>query len=325
MNKQYILVFLLSTIFTELFSQGISIPRDTSYTVAQVFRQIRKDYPFAIPAKDSLPKGLLVFKNVVYSNSAASRFGVRDLHLDVYRPDSRKLLPALIMVHGGGWRSGDKQMEVPLAQMIAKRGFVSIPVEYQLSPEAKYPAAIYNIKSAIRWLKANAETYGIDTSKIVISGTSAGGQIAALVAATNGVAAFEGNREGLKTSSVVNAVINIDGVISFLAPGSLNLNRKPDSPDILWLGGDFSEKPDVWKEASAGFWANEKMVPILFLNSGYSRFHAGQDELIASLNEWGVYYQVHKVDVKVHPFWLFHPWAEKTADYMVSFMHKIFR
>jgi pectinesterase len=64
---------------------------------------------------------------------------------------------------------------------------------------------------------------------------------------------------------------------------------------------------------------------MLFLNSGFSRFHAGQDELIGMMKEWGVYTEVHQFNVKVHPFWLFHPWVDGTIDYMNGFLKKLWK
>ncbi|WP_316739140.1 alpha/beta hydrolase [Pedobacter aquatilis] len=324
--KISILIFILCFISQIVKGQAKNnIPKDTSYSVSNVYRQIHKQYPYAVPAKDIAGANIRQVRNLTYLTLKNTKFGSRDLHLDIFRPDNKALLPAVIMIHGGGWRSGDKSMEVPLAQLVAIQGFVTIPVEYQLSLEAPYPAAVLNIKSAIRWVKANAKAYLIDTNRIAISGTSAGGQLAALVGTTNNVSKFESPECNLKTTSTVHAVINIDGVISFLAPASLNLVRKADSMDITWLGGTFEERPQIWKDASAGFWANEKTVPILFLNSGYSRFHAGQDELVASMEEWGIYHEVHKLNVQVHPFWLFQPWADETAAYMTAFMKKVLR
>ena len=144
----------------------------------------------AVPAKDSIPKGVVADRNIVYTTLATTPFGKRDLRLDIFRPGKAGKYPALIMIHGGGWRSGTKEMQVPMAEMLAAEGFVTIPVEYQLSLEAKYPAAVYNIKSAIRWVHANADKYGIDTSKIAISGCSAGGHLASLVGMTNAVQSF---------------------------------------------------------------------------------------------------------------------------------------
>lgn len=320
----YKLTLLFVVACTYVKAQQKPIPVDSSYSVANVYKQIHKDFPYAVPAKDSLPANVIAHRNLVYTTLPQTAFGKRDLHLDVFTPAAKGTYPALIMIHGGGWRSGTRSMQVPMAQMLAAKGFVTIPVEYQLSLEAKYPAAVFNIKSAIRWVKANAAKYNIDTNRIAISGCSAGGQLASLVGMTNNVPQFEGDHGNKGTSSAVKAIVDIDGVLDFLAPSSLNLVRKPNSPDIEWLGGSFETHPTTWKEASAIYWAKPATaLPILFLNSGYSRFHAGQDELIGMMNEWKIYTQVHKFDVMVHPFWLFHPWVDETVDVTAAFLQKV--
>lgn len=321
-------LLLTSIVFlagAQLTAQPAGIPRDTTYNVARVHRQIQRDFPYAFPAKDSVPAGVVAERDLVYATMPSTPWGKRDLHVDLFRPAKEGQYPALIMVHGGGWRSGNKSMQVPMAEMIAQRGVVTVAVEYQLSLEAPYPAAVYNIKAAIRWMRANADAYGIDPNRIAISGCSAGGHLAALVGLTNGVARFEGGLGNPGFSSAVQAILNIDGVVDFLAPSSLNKERAPDSADIAWLGGSFTQKPEIWKEASPIFWANERSVPMLFLNSGFSRFHSGQDELIGMLNEWGVYHEVYPFNVKVHPFWLFHPWVDETVNYMTDFMRKVLK
>lgn len=317
------LFFLLRVCFAG--AQQLPIPVDSSYNVNRVYNQIHKDFPYAVPAIDRVPTGVMAIRDIVYTTLRETPFGKRDLHLDLFRPSAKGVYPALVMVHGGGWRSGTRNMQVPMAEMLAAKGIVTIPVEYQLSLEAKYPAAVYNIKSAIRWVKLHAAEYGIDTNRVAISGCSAGGQLAALVGLTNGLTQFEGTMGNNGAGSRVKAIIDIDGVLDFMAPMSLNLDRKPDSPDIEWLGGSFEQKPLTWKEASPIFWAEQKRaVPILFLNSGYSRFHSGQDELIGMMKEWGMYTQVHKFDIKVHPFWLFHPWVDETVNIITAFLKKEF-
>lgn len=329
MNRKLLTCFTIAfsiLLFRDLKAQIKTIPIDSSYSVANVYKQIHKDFPYAVPAKDSVPAGVIAARNLVYTTLPETPFGKRELHLDVFRPQGKGTHPALIMIHGGGWRSGTRSMQVPMAQMLAAKGFVTVPVEYQLSLEAKYPAAIHNIKSAIRWVKLHAAEYGIDTNRIAVSGCSAGGQLAALVGMTNGVELFEGTMGNTGASSNVKAIVDIDGVLDFMAPSSLNLDRKPNSPDIEWLGGSFEEKPLIWKQASAIFWASQKTaVPVMFFNSGYSRFHSGQDELIGMMNEWGIYTQVHKFNVMVHPFWLFHPWVDETVDVTAAFLKKVLK
>jgi pectinesterase len=319
------LTFLFFGMLLNAQTKYLAIPLDTSYTPYQSWIKIKNNYPEARIAYPQLPKGVLAEENLVYTTLKATAFGDRNLHLDLFRPAKAGKYPLLVMIHGGGWRSGNKSMQLPMAQRIAANGFVTVAVEYQLSLEAKYPAAVHNIKAAIRWLRANADRYNIDTSRMAISGCSAGGQLAALVGMTNGLSKFEGNKGNLNYSSSVDAVIDIDGVVDFLAPASLNLERKPNSADIDWLGGSFVEKPEVWKEASAIFWVNPKSVPVLFVNSGFSRFHAGQDEMTDIMKEFNIYAEVQKFDVKVHPFWLFHPWMEPTTDYMIAFLNKVLK
>lgn len=298
-------------------------PQDTSYTVYSTFVKLRKHYPSIRIITPILPENFKSFENEVYK-SIRHENAVRDLHVDVYRPNDKKKYPALMMIHGGGWRSGNKTMERPMAQQIALAGYVAIPVEYELSLEAPYPNAVYDIKAAIRFVKDNADKYGIDTTKIAIEGESAGGQLAMLVAMTNNVALFEGDKGTSKSSSAVHAGIDVDGVVDFLAPNSLNIVRKPDSPDAFWLGGTFEQKPLIWKEASPIYWAGKNSVPVAFITSTQPRFHAGRDEMIDILNQNNIYSESHTISDTPHSFWLYDPWFEPTKDYIVNFMRTVF-
>lgn len=322
LSKQFLLLFI--SLFTTFNSEAIVIPKDTSYTSYQTFQKIRKKYPTVKLLEPLNDNNLQSFEQLVYK-SVNNEQGDRLLHLDIFRPKNKNNYPALIMIHGGGWRSGDKSMEKPMAQQIAMNGYVTVPVEYRLSIEAKYPAAIQDIKAAIRWIKDNAGKYGIDTTKIAIEGESAGGQLAMLVAMTNNLPQFEGDKKGSKSSSVVHAAIDVDGVVDFLAPNSLNKLRKPDSSDAFWLGGIFEEKPLLWKEASPIYWLGSKSVPTLFITSSVPRFHAGRDEMIDILNQNGIYSESYSIPDSPHSFWLFEPWAEPTKEYILTFLKKILK
>jgi len=323
-NLLFICVFVFSISQIEAQKPKITIPKDTSFNVKSDYKKNLKYFPYIKPATDSLPNNVNAQRDVVYTTLKNTPFGDRDLHIDIFSPKKPGKHPALLMVHGGGWRAGDKSLQIPMAQKLAARGYVTVCIEYQLSLEAKYPAAVFNIKSAIRWMRANAEKYNIDINKIAVSGCSAGGQLALLVGLTNGIENKEGNHGNFGYSSDIQAIIDIDGVVDFMAPESLNLTRKPNSPDIEWLGGSFYEKPEIWKDASSIFWANEKSPPIMFLNSGFPRFTAGQNELIGMMNNWGIYSEVHKFDEKIHPFWLYNPWVNSVVNYMDNFLIKVF-
>jgi len=215
-------------------------------------------------------------------------------------------------------------MQWPMATRLAERGFVTICPEYQLSQEALYPAALYNIKAVIRWARANADRFNIDTSKIATSGCSAGGQLALLTGLTSGVEEKEGDLGYNEYSSDIQAIIDIDGAVNFLEPLSIKSNRVEYTAYNEWLGGAFYDNVETWVDASPIYWAWKGSPPILFVKSGFPRFTAGHYELIGMMEEWGIYTEVHKFDIKIHPFWLLDPWVEPTVDYMEGFLKKVF-
>ncbi len=139
------------------------------------------------------------------------RAGDHPLLLDIYQPtDPGKPHPLIVWVHGGAWRSGSKD-NVPITRML-EHGFAIASVEYRLSPIARFPAQIHDIKAAIRYLRAHADEYGFDKDKIIVAGASAGGHLAALVGVSNGVEPLEGEiGEQRQTPSDVQAVVSFYG------------------------------------------------------------------------------------------------------------------
>ncbi len=302
------------------------IPRDTSFTPYQAWLKIKKEFPEAKIVVAKLPEGSVANYDVVYATLPDTPYGKRDLHMDIFRPKKRGDYPALLLLHGGGWRSGNRTMQNPLAQNIAKHGFVTATVEYRLSPEALYPAAVYDVKAAIRFMRAHAKAYFVDPNRIAISGSSAGGQLAALVGMTGGMAKFEGNGENAKYSTKLQAIIDMDGILDFTDPNESGKDSDPAKPSAgaWWFGGTYKQVPEKWMEASPLIYAGKDTPPILFVNSALPRFHAGRDSLIAILNKYGIYTEVHTIPNTPHPFWLFEPWFETTVDYMVKFLQKTF-
>lgn len=322
---KWLLVLSCACGFTELNAQTTgTFERDTTYTTYQAWKKIIKNYPQASIVYERRSDKVRVFDNLEYARLTDPQGRVRALHVDVFTPTAKGSYPALLMIHGGGWRSGHKGMERPMAQRLAEKGIVTIPVEYRLSLEARYPAAIHDIKAAVRWAKLNADKFGIDTTRIAIEGNSAGGQLAALVGMTGFDPAFEGMVGSFGATSRVHAVVDIDGVVDFLSPASIKIPRKPDAADAFWLGGVFEEKPLLWKEASPIFHVDQHAVPVLFICSGQPRFHAGRDELIDLLSQQKIYTEVHTFADSPHSFWLLEPWFEPTLDYIDGFMKRIF-
>ncbi|WP_082632240.1 pectinesterase family protein [Algoriphagus resistens] len=287
--------------------------KDSSFNLEDAWKKDVKNFPHIKPVYPIHNEKVTSFKGHVYKTS-----GNRKLKLDVYVPKDAKFpRPAIVMIHGGGWKSGDKELQVPMAMAVAQRGFVSAVVEYRLSPEAQYPAAIHDVKEAIRWLKVHAVEFGLDTSQMAISGSSAGGQIAALVGLTNSKE-YEGETE-LKASSEVQAIIDMDGVLAFHHPESAEGQVASE-----WLGGTYERKPGVWDAASPLYLVNPNLKPILFINSQYPRFHAGRDELVAKLDQKDIYSEVLTFPDTPHPFWLYDRWFDPTVNAIIEFLDKVF-
>jgi pectinesterase len=298
-------------------------PRDTSFTVYGAYIKESRKYPFIRIVKPLLPEGVKADTNVVYAS-----YGERALCMDVFYPADERggTFPAVILVHGGAWRSGDRSQQIPMAERLAAEGYVSAAVEYRLSGEARFPAAVFDLKAAVRFIRANALKYRVDPGRIAVLGCSAGGQLAALVGITNGRMEFEGGGGHPDESSGVQAIVDVDGVLDMTAPDSKKYDDDPQKPSAaaLWLGGSYKTMPDRWKEASPLFYVDPKSPPILFVNSSQPRFHAGRDEMIERLRTFGIKYEMCTMPDTPHPFWLFHPWFEKTLERIVHFLDSVF-
>jgi acetyl esterase/lipase len=320
-NSMRLLLLICFFISFGAMAQEATFPRDTSYTIKSAYEKLRKNYPAIRMVDAATPKGVASQEDQVYR-----RLGNRALHLDVYYPaksrnkDMAKRLPAVLMVHGGGWRTGDKSLVKPMAQALAAKGYVTAAVEYRLSMEASYPAAVHDLKAAIRWLRANADQYSIDTSKIAIYGTSAGGQLAALVGTTNGLQNMEGEGAHPEQSSKVQAIIDVDGILAFKHPES-----EEGTMAAQWLGGTWEEVPQNWEEASALTHVDENTPPVLFISSSYPRFHAGRGDMVKVLEQEEVYNEHWNIPDSPHSFWLFHPWFKPSLQYTTNFLNKVFK
>jgi pectinesterase len=313
-------IFIILSLLCSITIKGQNFPVDSSFTLHSAYQKEKKYYPFIKPVYPVIPDDIAVTQNAVYAD-----YGKRKMHVDIYKPkESKSKQPCVVLIHGGGWSSGNKTMEAPLAIYLAQRGFVTATVEYRLSPEAKYPAGVTDIKNAIRWLRKNAQKYQIDDEKIAISGTSAGGQLAALVATTGHSELFVDSTFLPGYSNEVQALVNIDGVLAFLHPLSSEGIDKPGKPSAAtrWFGSNKKESKPLWEEASALNHVDHNTPPTLFINSQHPRFHAGRDDMIKIMDSLGIYSEVHEIPDTPHPFWLFDPWFEQTAQYTYNFLQK---
>ncbi len=303
---------------------GLSQERDTSFAMYSTYVKTKKKYPEISMVTDSMPKGMRSKRDMTFCS-----VGDRQLKLDVFYPRKkiRTGYPAVLLIHGGGWRSGDRSQNIPLAERLASKGYVTVNPEYRLSAEATYPAAVTDLKAAIRWLRANARKFRIDTNKVAVLGFSAGGQLAALIGTTNGKSYFEGESAcNTDRSSSVQAIVDLDGTLAFIHPESgEGDDSKGPSAATLWFGASKAEKPELWNEASPLNHVTSTTPPILFINSSVARMHAGRDDMIAKLNQFKIYSEVHTFKDAPHVFPLFNPWFDPTLNLTVEFLDRIFK
>lgn len=196
-----------------------------------------------------------------------ARVGDRVLQMDLHLPANPNP-PVLVYVHGGAWRAGTRA-DVPVAGLLAQ-GFAIASVDYRLSTEAVFPAQVHDIKAAIRFLRAKASLFGINTARIGIIGTSAGGHLAALVGVSNGVTDLEGKvGEHLDQSSDVQAIVSLYGAsnLQSILSQSTDFGKKMRVPALeLLLGGSPSEKPALAQLASPVAHLDKADPPLLLIH-----------------------------------------------------------
>ena len=219
-----------------------------------------------------------LIRDVVYYSPS------RELFADVYLPGGlQEPCAAIIWVHGGGWRSGDRHLAPDLRRFYAERGYAMVSIDYRLSSEATFPAPVQDLKTSVRWLKQSADSFGIDPKRIALWGSSAGAHLAALAAAS-GTGRFEGS-EYLDQSSSVAGVVAGYAPVDFLQmdahrdpkgtpsedlesvqlpPGSLSTN--PDSMESLFLGVPIQMCPERVQEANPITYVESGLPPFLLLH-----------------------------------------------------------
>jgi len=165
----------------------------------------------------------------------------------------------------------------------------------------------------VRYLRANAAHYYIDPDHIGAIGGSAGGQLVALLGATNGRPEFEGAGTDASASSAVQAVVDIDGLADFTGPALLAKEAENPGAPVRFLGGSYAARAAVWRAASAIDQVGPLSAPTLFINStAPAPILPGRREMQAKLTALGIASQVVVIPDTPHPFWLVNPWFEPT-------------
>jgi len=196
-----------------------------------------------------------------------ARVGEVSLKLDLHRPQADNP-PLILYVHGGAWRAGTKS-DVPIYDLLGQ-GFAIASVDYRLSTQAQFPAQAHDIKAAIRYLRANAAQLHINTGKIAIAGSSAGGHLAALVGVTNGQKELEGKvGDHLDQSSDIACIISLYGAsnLQTILGQSTEHGLEMRVPALKLLLGDVpAKKSELAKLASPVAHLDKTEPPLLLIH-----------------------------------------------------------
>lgn len=297
---------------------GVTNKIDTSYSTYSAYINSIKTHPEARIVQEFLGLNIVQKRNIAFLKTEE-----QTLHLDAFYPTNLSNCKTIVIVHGGGWRTGNRQQHIPLAQKLASLGYACFTVEYRLSTHALFPAAVKDVKYAIKWIKEQQLAFPIDTSKVAIVGFSAGGQLAALIGSTNQNSFFEHDSPKSKASSSVQAIVDLDGILAFIHPESgEGDDSKSTSAATYWFGYSKTQNPDLWKKGSALTYAGVATPPTLFINSSIERMHAGRTDYINELTKHSIYTEVKTFENSPHSFVLFEPWFTPMVETIDTFLEK---
>jgi acetyl esterase/lipase len=247
----------------------------------------------ALPAAAQRPPKIEL--DVVYSKP-----GERELKLDLARPaEGKGPFPCVVCLHGGGWRLGNKRDLRSWIEFLAHRGYVAARVGYRLAPDCTFPAQIEDAKTAVRFLRANADRYGIDKDRLAALGYSAGGHLACLLGLADEKCGFEG-KECPDESSRVQAVVDYFGPTDLAGfAKDASAQRGMLGP---FIGAKYADNPTAHDRASPIKYVSKAAPPFLI-------FHGTKDgivpieqsrQLADRLKELGVSYRLVEIPDEGH-------------------------
>lgn len=216
-----------------------------------------------------------------------------DQHLQVnlaHPKSGTAVRPAVLCIHGGGFRAGKRERWDDLCKRLAAKGYVAATCTYRLAPKYQFPAAIHDVKAAVRWLRSNAAKYQIDPQRIGVIGDSAGGHLVQFLGVTGGVAEFEGQGGNPDQSSRVSCVVNYYGPSDF----TKSYGKSVDAAEVLplWLGGDDTKEHHKHVLASPLNWVTPDAAPTLLI-------HGTKDPYVAYEQAVWMRDRLKAVDVEV--------------------------
>lgn len=263
---------------------------------------------------------------VFYKNDVVySEIDGQPLHLQILRPGMEPDLrfPLILYIQGSGWRKQDCYNELPNLYPLAKAGYVVASVEHRASTVAPFPAAVTDVKAAIRFLRAHADEFCIDPEQVGVFGSSSGGHLALMTGLTGDMEEFK-NDQYADQSDAVKAIVDFFGPTDVThindAPRGPELDLEGVQPEDDFFGGCVREHPEISQKGNPLNYVtpNRKLPPILIA-------HGDQDDLVPfqqsvlmydKLKECNQLVEFYKVLSVGHGIYM---WTEEMMDIVVRF------
>jgi acetyl esterase/lipase len=243
---------------------------------------------YARQAEAGAPYSCEYLPDVTYAT-----YGERTMRLQIVRPMAlRSKVPLILFIQGSGWKKQTLYFQIPNLSIVAARGYVVASVEYRETPDARFPAQLEDVKCAIRFLRANADRFGIDPERVGVWGDSSGGHLSLMTGLTPG---RYRNEPFPDVRDDVAAVVDYYGISDLLSLGKFNDYEQHDaatSPEAMLIGGSVLEKTEEARRASPIHQPLDVDLPpflivhgdcdaIIHIDQSYGMYHAlrraGQD------------------------------------------------
>jgi acetyl esterase/lipase len=214
--------------------------------------------------------------------------GDEPLLAEVYVPRGEGPFPGILVVHGGGWRGGNRFQLTHAAKALAERGYTAVAIDYRLAPKHVFPAQIDDCKSAVRWMRTNAAKYKIDPSHVGGYGYSAGGHLVALLGASD-----DDKNDKTEGADATKRVFStrLQAVAAGGAPCDFNFLPAENELLAYWLGGSRAKKAEAYRLASPTTFVSADDPPMFF-------FHGDSDMIVPRLSSVWMSARLAAVNVK---------------------------
>lgn len=230
--------------------------------------------------KDTSRPFVQLVSNVVYAQVPDRGYTNKALTMHLVIPQDKKPHPVILYINGGGFINANKDDYMQQWLDLAEHGYVVASMTYRVAPTSTFPAPLEDVKSAVRFLRANAEKFSIDAQHIGVFGGSAGGYLAAMAGTTNGVKSFD-KGDNLNYSSDVQAVVDVYGVSDVTKIGAdynkavQKTHESAAATEALWVNGSpvfggkdggINANPEGSKAANPLTYISKKTAPFLLMH-----------------------------------------------------------